>query len=390
MELLKAIGLFFIHPLFYILLMFSLFLGYKRVQRERAMFHTRVYDVVDDLIYPLLPGLIAGFIISILIVAIGVVIPIGVIVLFALVYGVILSTGQARWLSPAYIGGITLLIAMLLPEFETGTVLIDQWIAEIHSVHLGGLALLVSLFLIAEGALILKTGYKQSSPKLLKSKRGKIIGAHEVQRVWILPAFLLLPMGPLFPTEFWPLINADAPQLGLIAVPFAVGFQQVIRSTLPVHAIINHGKRVLLIGIFVLALSVLSLYYPIFVPIIAIALIIGRETLTFLLRLKEEKETNVYTQRENGLVILGVIPKSPAEKMAVKVGEVVTKVNGVRVKNAQQFYEGLQLNSAFCKLEIIDENGELRFAHTSLYTGEHHQIGILFVADEPKYENNVM
>lgn len=390
MELLKGIGLFFLHPLFYILLLFSLLIGYKRVQRERRNFNTRVYDVVDNLIVPLFPGLLAGIIISIVVVGLGIVIPIGVFVLFTFVYVAILLTGQARWLSPAFTGGITLLIALVLPEWVTGVTIVDRWIVEINHVQLGGLALFISLLIIIEGLLILKNGNKRTSPKLLHSKRGKIVGAHEAERMWILPIFFLLPAGPIFSTDFWPILNLEVSQFGVMAVPFAIGFQQVIRSTLPVHAIINNGKRVLLVGIVVLGFSILSLYLPIFIPIVAIVALLGRETVAILLKLREDKDTNMYTQRENGLVILGVIPHSPAAKMVVKVGEVVTKVNGVRVSSSQQFYEALQLNSAFCKLEIIDGNGEIRFAQTALYDGEHHQVGLLFVREETHFEEQVI
>lgn len=378
-ELLKGIGLFFLHPLFYILVLFSLFLGYKRVQKERRDFQTRVYDVIDDLITPLVPGLLAGLLLSIAIVSLGIVLPVGVIVLFSLVYVVILLTGQARWLSAAYTGSLTLLVALVLPKIETGTALIDKWIAEINAVHLGGLAILIGLLIFIEGLLILKNSSKHSSPILLKSKRGKTIGAHELRKIWILPVLFLLPSGVIPISDLWPVISTQSTHVGFIMVPFGIGFQQVVRSTLPVHAIINYGKRVLLVGIVVLGLAILSLYVPIFIPFAAVMALLGRELIEIAQKLLEENEINMYTQRENGLVILGVIPKSPASKMNAKVGEVITKVNSVKVKTNQQFYEALQLNSAFCKLEIIDENGEIRFGQTALYDGKHHQVGLLFV-----------
>lgn len=384
--LLKGIGLFFLHPLFYILVLFSLLLGYRRVQRERRDFHTRIYDVVDDLISPLVPGLLAGLLLSIAIISLGIVLPIGVIVLFSLVYVAILLTGQARFLSAAYTGSLTLLTALVLPEFETGTALIDKWIAEINAVHLGGLAILIGLLIFIEGILILKNGPKHSSPRLLKSKRGKTIGAHESRKVWIIPILFLLPIGVLPVSDLWPVLSTQSTQVGFILVPFAIGFQQVVRSTLPVDAIINYGKRVLLIGIVVLGLAILGLYVPILIPITAVIALLGRELIETAQKLREEKETNMYTQREKGLVILGVIPKSPASKMNAKVGEVITKVNSVKVKTNQQFYEALQSNSAFCKLEIIDENGEVRFGQTALYDGNHHQIGLIFVQQN---KNNV-
>lgn len=385
-ELLKGIGLFFLHPLFYILVLFSLFFGYKRVQRERRDFHTRVYDVIDDLITPLVPGLLAGLLLSIAVVSLGIVLPVGVIVLFSLVYVVILLTGQARFLSAAYTGSLTLLISLVLPEFETGTTLIDKWIREINTVHLGGLAILIGLLIFIEGILILKNGSKHSSPRLLISKRGKTVGTHESRKIWIIPILFVLPVGVLPVSDLWPLISTQSTDVGFIVVPFAIGFQQIVRSTLPIDAILNYGKRVIFVGIIVLGLAILSLYVPIFIPIAVGMALLGRELIEIAQKLREEKDINMYTQREKGLVILGVIPKSPASKMNIKVGEVITKVNSIKVKTNQQFYEALQLNSAFCKLEIIDENGEIRFGQTALYDGKHHQVGLLFVQQD---KNNV-
>ena len=390
MEIVKGMGLFFIHPLFYLLVFFSLFLGYRRVQRERMNFHTRVYDVVDDFIHPLIPSIFAGIALSLVIVGLGIVIPIGVIALFAVVHFLVLFTGQARWLSPAYTGSLTLLIALVLPSFETGIAIIDRWIAEIYATHLGSLAVLVGVLILIEGILIYNNGHAHSSPKLLKSKRGKTVGGHEAHRLWIIPGLFLLPNGGIPTSEFWPLIATDYSHIGFIAVPFAIGFQQVIRSTLPAHAIINYGKRVILVGLVVIILSSVSLFYAIFVPIVAVVALLLRELIAMAQRLQEEKETNMYTERENGLVILGVIPHSPAAKMNVKIGEVITKVNGVSVKTSQQFYEALQQNSAFCKLEIIDENGEIRFGQTALYDGEHYQVGLLFVQQETINDEKAM
>jgi S1-C subfamily serine protease len=84
-------------------------------------------------------------------------------------------------------------------------------------------------------------------------------------------------------------------------------------------------------------------------------------------------------------MILGVLPDSPAEKMGLKVGELITKVNGTIVYNETLFYEGLVRNRAQCKLEVIDVNGQIRFVGRALYEGEHHELGVLFVSDQEKW-----
>ena len=89
-------------------------------------------------------------------------------------------------------------------------------------------------------------------------------------------------------------------------------------------------------------------------------------------------------------MILGILPSSPAEKLNLQVGEMIMKVNGFSVKTVTEFYQGLQKNRAFCKLEVIDLNGEIRFEQRALYEGEHHELGILFVQDEKKWETEAV
>ncbi len=85
-------------------------------------------------------------------------------------------------------------------------------------------------------------------------------------------------------------------------------------------------------------------------------------------------------------MVLGIIPNTPADDLELKIGEIITKVNGIPVKHVSDFYEALQKNRAFVKMEIIGLNGEIRFDQRASYEGEHHELGILFVQDEHEHE----
>ena len=62
-------------------------------------------------------------------------------------------------------------------------------------------------------------------------------------------------------------------------------------------------------------------------------------------RRSDEKAPALFTKRTQGLVVLGIIPHSPAEKMGLKVGEVIIKVNGIAISEVHKFYEALQVNN---------------------------------------------
>ncbi|MCD8503301.1 MAG: hypothetical protein LRY71_18640 [Bacillaceae bacterium] len=259
LQLLKGIGLFFFTSSFFMLfLFFSLYLGRKRVKRERSDFHTRVQDVIDDLLIPIVPGLLTSVVLSVIFISIGLVFPLGIFLLFTIVYFIFMLFGRIRLLSPAYVGGMTLVIALILPPFQTGVGVIDRWIIDIVEANLSGLALLVSILIMAEGVLLYINGWKSTSPLLNKSKRGKMIGGHHAQRVWILPLLLLIPSQAISVSSYWPIIPTDYTHVQFLLVPFAIGFSQTVRSTLPEYAVRLYGKRILLTGVVITILSVAS------------------------------------------------------------------------------------------------------------------------------------
>jgi S1-C subfamily serine protease len=78
-------------------------------------------------------------------------------------------------------------------------------------------------------------------------------------------------------------------------------------------------------------------------------------------------------------MILDVIPDSPAHKLGLSTGEIIETCNNMPVCTKQDLYEALLKNRAYCKLEVLDVNGEIRLLQRALYDGDHHELGILFV-----------
>ena len=72
--------------------------------------------------------------------------------------------------------------------------------------------------------------------------------------------------------------------------------------------------------------------------------------------------------------------------MGLQIGDVIRTVNGVQVQTTQQYYEALQLNRAYCKLEVIDDQGENRLVNRALYEGEHHELGVITFEMDSKWE----
>lgn len=390
MELLIGAGKLFLNPVFYYLVFLSGVLGVMRVKRERKDFHVRAFDAYFELrqLFPL--GIVAGLVLSIITVVVGIAVPFAAILLIA-AFTILLSfTTNIRLMSPAYTVGAAFFAICLIAEKNWSIPGFREAFEALDEKIYPSVVLVLALLLIVEGILITKNAGKGTSPKIVKSRRGQSVGAHEVRRFWLLPLFLLIPGDALtLSFEWWPVLSVGGGSYSLILVPFAVGFHQQIQGMLPKQSIQLVGRRVVSLGVITTLLSIVGYWYPL-VSIVAAALaIIGRESISLSLRLKDDSLPFYFSKKNNGLMIIGIIPDSPADKLGLQVGELVSKVNGVAVRDEQVLYEALQKNRAHCKLDILDTNGEVRFVQRALYEGDHHELGILFVQDERKYDERI-
>ncbi|WP_308128789.1 PDZ domain-containing protein [Bacillus sp. sid0103] len=386
-ELLKGTGKLFLHPVLYYLVFLTGILGVMRVKRERKNFHIRAHDAYFELrqLFPL--GFVIGLVLSLIVVAAGITVPFAAILLIAGFTFLWSLTTNVRWISPVYTVGAAFFTIILIAENNWSIPLFSKSFHELSDKIYPSIVIVLGLLIIAEGILIFKRGSYGTSPKLAKSKRGQNIGLHEGKRLWMLPLFLLIPGNALhLPFDWWPVFHLGAKEYTFIFVPFAIGFHQQVKGMLPKIAIQLHGRRVIVLGVFITLLSVAGYWFPLSSIGTAALAVLGREIISLLAGLKDDNLPFYFSKKNQGLMIIGVIPESPASKMGLQVGEIVSKANGVLVRDEKVFYEALQKNRAHCKLEVLDTNGEIRFVQRALYEGDHHELGILFVQDERKYD----
>ncbi|MEH7444609.1 PDZ domain-containing protein [Bacillus sp. JJ1122] len=390
-ELLKGTGKLLLHPVFYLSIFLALYLGISRVKRERKNFTVRAMDAYFELRQLIPLGLLIGLIISVLTIAAGIPIPFAAILLVAAFTLLFSLTTQIRLLAPAYTIGAAFFTLIFLSGKKINIPFIGESFASLDEKIYPSIAIVLALLTIGEGVLILRNGKMGTSPKLVKSKRGQTVGVHEVKRLWMVPVFLLFPGNVLsMPFEWWPVFTIGDHTYSLLLVPFAIGMQQQIQGMLPTEAVHQLGSRVMGLGILIALVAAAGYWYPIASIAAAALAIIGRETLTLSQRIQEDNRPSYFSKKNHGVMILGIIPQSPADKMALGVGELVTKVNGSTVHDEKTFYEALSRNRAHCKLEVLDTNGQIRFVQRALYEGDHHELGILFVQDEKKWDSAVV
>ncbi|MBP3037896.1 PDZ domain-containing protein [Bacillaceae bacterium Marseille-Q3522] len=387
LEIVKGFGKGLLNPVSYYILFLAAVLGVSRVKRERKQFHARVENAYFELrqLFPL--GLLLGLILSVILILSGLVVPLEFVIFTALFSLLWSLTTKIRFLSPAYTAGLAGLAVFFFYRQEWRFPSFLHSGQDFGAESVKAIATLLALFIIAEGMIIWKNGRKGPSPKWQKSKRGQTIGLQEVKRLWLLPVFLLIPgdaIQSVFP--WWPAVSFGPQNYSLLFVPISIGFHQEVKSTLTEIAMKKHGKAIIILGISLLVLSIAS-FWNYFASVIVIGLaLISREFITLHYRRKDNNRLFYFTKRNEGLTILGIILESPASKMGLKAGEIITKVNGKTVLSETAFYEALQQNRAHCKLEVLDYNGEIRFVQRALFEGDHYELGILFLPDEENWK----
>ncbi|MEW9702762.1 PDZ domain-containing protein [Paenibacillus sp. SI8] len=385
-RLLQAVLQLFLNPFYYIGILFVVLLYRKQVQMERKLFHTKLHSLVDETWRTVLWGWIGGLCASALMLFAGVTIQSDVVLLLWGI-AVVLLIIRVRFLCLAYavgILGIAHAIAGWIPDIaslqEAAPILDIVVNADIPS-----LLVIVAILHLLEGTLVRFQGARMASPLFLEGKRGRIIGGYQLQGFWPVPLFLLVPMagGSAQGLPWGTLLSADlASGWTLLAFPAMIGFTELTLSKLPRNQTRQSAGLLYLYGLILLGAAVAAHFWS---PLIIVAAILSiglHEALIGYNRWMESKQSPYFIHAQRGLMVLAVVPNSPAQALGIQAGETIHKVNGHKIGSKADLHAAMQLNSAFCKLEVLNEQGEVRFMHRGIFSGDHHQLGIILAPDQ--------
>lgn len=377
-EFLKGIGRFFINPLFYWTLLLILLAGYRRIQRERFFFGSRVFDIFTEWKNTWTISLISGLLISTFLIGVGIVFSRETLLLLSVVTILLSLTLRFTMLSPSYTIGITYLLLLFIPTFWEHQSFFDKNL--FSHINFTGLAILIGLFLIVEAITIFKNKRNDTYPSLAQGKRGSWIGQHQLKRISLIPFFTLIPSGAIAPIDpYWPALSFGNETFSVILLPFIIGHDFKVISELPNIASKRIGRNILLLALLVILLAGASYYIPWLSLAAVLVAIVGHEVINYRERVVDRKSHPYFFQEEKGLRVLGVIPNTPADRLGVLVGEKIIKVNDISIRTVDEFYMALQNSGSFFKMEILDDNEEVRFIQSAFYEGEHHKLGLIFV-----------
>ena len=381
-EFLIGIGRIFINPLLYVAIIMAIFLGYRRVKRERRNFNIRLLSGWSEFSGILRIGFVLPLCVSLLSLVVGLTVPVEFLLVLTVVSIVALLLYVFHFLSAIVTFSVALGILVVMDW--------QQWTLSLGSFELAGvnylngmtitITLLAGLLLIVEGVLIKRDGPRFASPIEEKTKRGLHAVAFFSKKIWLLPVFFIVPgqvVDAYFP--WWPQFTLDSEQFAFVLFPVVIGFQQFTRRTLPVYMYQKLARSVIILGEVVVLGGLVSWFNPLVGLIVMVVACVIRLVIAIVYKRKEHQETYAVIRSANGAMIAAVLPESPAEKMGLQVGEVIKRVNGQEIYTEGELYEALQINAAHCRLEVLNHQNEIRLTQHVVHADDHHRIGLILV-----------
>jgi hypothetical protein len=375
-------------PYLYIAILLVWWHARQGVTLQRRLFHVRLNGSLSLTLLRLGAGAVAGAALSALSLAAGA--ELNAETLLCVWVGMfVLALFRLRYICLAYAAGALGILQAILswtidPDMMDAPV--RSVIQTIGDIDVPGLLFLAGLLHVAEGFLVRMQGAKTAIPLFLEGKRGKPFGAFALSGAWPIPLVWLVPAAGSdgFTLPWTPLFGAggDVALWTLTAFPVLIGFSDRTETFWPEQKARTSGNTLILYGILIAVLAAGAVFWSPLAVAASLAAFLLHEGLVWWSRSREAGRAPLYRQDGTGVKILAVLPGTPAAEMKLLAGETIRKVNGVVTRTKEDLHAALQLQSAFCKMEVVNREGHSKYLQRARYAGEHHQLGLVLAPDE--------
>lgn len=378
-EIIKAIGKFFLNPLIYWIIFITFVISKRRTKDEQMQFQRELFPVGAEFKHTGKITILGSLFVSVIAIFLNVTFIHEIVLFLSIVIFILSFAFGFRLLSAVYTLSITFILFKLLELYDNR--LFELGFITNHT--FSSMALLIALFLFVEAALYKIVTNENSFPEIQKSKRGSLFGIHHVQKATVVPFFVFIPgeitIGSL---PVIPYFTIGGENISFAFVPFIIGFHHIVTTQLPVVVAQKLKKNNRLLALLILIIALVSFYLPgIAVFAIAIA-VIGKLYINYVVERDEPNREMTFLELNNELKILAIVPDSPAHKLGLKVGDLITKVNDIEVTTLEELNEELDSLIRYPNFEVISCDRQVRQVENSKYRGNLFELGIIFLKNK--------
>lgn len=372
MLILKLIGSYLLTPVLWLGILYVIISYNQRINKERKQFRVAInkdfYEGRNFIKYGLF-FFVMGSLIS-------------------MILGLTLPTNSV------YIYQILVVLAFLINGFSTTSMLLVMTAAGILELvvprfitffgdvfpEISGPSWLLLIFISILADYYLTRNMKKHplSPRIKSGKRGRNIATYLGRETVVFPLLALIPSGTFSSTlNFWPVFNIGNQKFSLILFPIFISTSVKVIKRAKERVIQDKLKNTELLLGLTFILIVLTKFMSKLFLISLIILTIVSVFLEIKLRKKEKDANSWYVETDEGIRIISVQPETPAAKMELQPGDVILTCNNRVVNSEEEFYQALQLNSAYCHVKVRTYEGDLRIAESAIFMDSPHEIGLI-------------
>ena len=372
MLILKLIGSYLLTPVLWLGILYVIISYNQRINKERKQFRVAInkdfYEGRNFIKYGLFFFVIGS--------------------LISMILGLTLPTNSV------YIYQILVVLAFLINGFSTTSMLLVMTAAGILELvvprfitffgdvfpEISGPSWLLLIFISILADYYLTRNMKKHplSPRIKSGKRGRNIATYLGRETVVFPLLALIPSGTLFSTlNFWPVFNIGNQKFSLILFPIFISTSVKVIKRAKERVIQDKLKNIELLLGLTFVLIVLTKFMSKLFLISLIILTVVSIFFEIKLRKKEKDANSWYVETDEGIRIISVQPETPAAKMKLQPGDVILTCNNRVVNSEEEFYQALQLNSAYCHVKVRTYEGDLRIAESAIFMDSPHEIGLI-------------
>jgi membrane-associated protease RseP (regulator of RpoE activity) len=256
------------------------------------------------------------------------------------------------------------------------------------AINIPHLMALVAVLHLVESLLILLNGPYSPFPVYIK-KAGRVRGGFNLQLFWPIPLIVLVSLGWADPSgaslnpHWWPLLQNYShftrdQSFALLPVLAMLGYGAITTTQNPAQATRRSSLHLFIFSISLLFLSVLASRYSLVLPVLALFSPLGHEMVIWV-GMRAENRAPMYVPPERGVMILDVLPGTPAQKKGLRSQDVILTLNGQPVNRLNGMQELLSNRTEEITLEV--KRGTGNFTLRVPLPGTSRDLGIIPVPE---------
>lgn len=369
------------NPLYWLVIII-VYIQYRRIGKmEKQIIGINKESTALRVLKSSVIGIIGGLLGSFVIVFLGITISVNDF-WYIIVLAVLLMLIHPRFLCFSYAGGIISLLSLILGY---------------PKVNVPSIMAIVAILHLIESFLILVDGDSAKVPVFVERNK-RIVGGFNMLKFWPIPFVVLIAQsqvivqGGLTPSDWWPifrtseLMTTGGSLVFLMAgVIAALGYGDIAVTELPKRKIRRSARNLFIYSCILLVLSIYASYYDVFKVIAALFSPIAHEMLIQLGRNKESRGKPIFTAPNRGIKILDIIPRSPADRMGLKTGDVILSLNGFSINSNEDIKQLLYYRPTYITLEYINNKGVLTKKDFNNHNSNLGGLGVLIVPQDSSY-----